>query len=190
MGPQKVRHDLENEQARVIPLLVSWEISTFVYLFIYLFFEKLAYCHCCSVAQLYLTLCNPMNCRTPCFPVLHYLPEFAKLMSIGLMMPFNHLILFFPLLLLPSIFPRIRVFSNELAICIRWPRLWSFSFSISPLKNVQSWLPLGLMGLISLLSKRPSRVFPSTTVWKNQFFRAQPSLRYNSHIHTWNEKLI
>ena len=75
---------------------------------------------------------TPMDCSTPGFPVHHYLPEFAQPMSIELMMPFNHLILCCPLLFLPSIFPSIRVFSNELALCIRWPKSWSFSFSISP----------------------------------------------------------
>ena len=58
--------------------------------------------------------------------------SFFKLMSIELVMPFNHLILYCPLLLLPSSFPSIRVFSNESALCIRWPKYWSFSFSISP----------------------------------------------------------
>ena len=71
-----------------------------------------------------------MDCRTPGFPVLHYLPEF-KLMSIESMMPSSHLILCHPLLLLPLVFPSIRVFSNESTLCIRWPKYWSFSFSIS-----------------------------------------------------------
>ena len=78
------------------------------------------------------TLCNPMNCSAPGFPVLHYLPEFAKLMFSESVMPSNHLMLCCPLLFLPSIFPNIRVFSNELALCIRWPKYWSFSFSLSP----------------------------------------------------------
>ena len=87
-----------------------------------------------------------------------------------------------PYLLLPSIFPRIRVFSNESALHIRWPKYWSFSFSISPVKD---WLPLGLTGLISLLSKGLSRVFSSITIQKHQFFNTQTSLWSNSHIHTW-----
>ena len=66
------------------------------------------------------------------FPTLHYLPELLKPMSIESVMPFNHLILCHPLFLLPSIFPRIRIFSKGLALCIRWPNYWSFSFSISP----------------------------------------------------------
>ena len=73
-----------------------------------------------------------MNCSTPGLPVHRQLPELLKLMSIELVMPSNHLILCCPLLLLPSIFPSIRVFSNESALGIRWPKYWSFSFNISP----------------------------------------------------------
>ena len=72
-----------------------------------------------------------MNCSTPGLPVHHQLPESTQTMSIELVMPSNHLILCHPLLL-PSIFPTIRVFSNESALCIRWPKYWSFSFNISP----------------------------------------------------------
>ena len=94
-------------------------------------------------------------------------------------------ILFWPLLLLPSVFPSIRVFSNELALCIRWPKYWvSASVSVLPM-NIHGWFPLGLTGLISFLSKGLSRVFSSTTVRKHQFFGAQPSLWSNSHIHIW-----
>ena len=73
-----------------------------------------------------------MNCSMPGFPVLHYLPSLLKLMSVDLLMPSNHLIVCHPLLLLPSIFPSIRGFSSELVLLIRWPKYWSFSFSISP----------------------------------------------------------
>ena len=82
-----------------------------------------------SITQLRPILCNPMNCSTPGLPVHHQLPES---MSIVLVMPSNHLILCHPLFLLPSIFPSIRVFSDESALCIRWPKYWSFSFNISP----------------------------------------------------------
>ena len=83
--------------------------------------------HCCgSVAK------SCVDCSTSGFPILHCLPEFAQLLSIELMMPANYLILCHPLLLLASIFPSIRVFSNESALHIRWPKYWSFSFSISP----------------------------------------------------------
>ena len=75
---------------------------------------------CCSVTQSCLTLCDPMDISTPGFPVCHYLLEFAQTYA-------QHLILCCPLLLLPSIFPSIRVFSNDLALSIRWPEYWSFS---------------------------------------------------------------
>ena len=86
---------------------------------------------CCSVAKLHPTVCNPMDRSMLGLPVPHHVPEFAKL-SFELVMPSNYLILCCPLLLLPSIFPSMRVFSNESALCIRWPKYWSFSFSISP----------------------------------------------------------
>ena len=95
-----------------------------------------------------------------------------KLMSVGSVMPSNHLILCHPLLHLPSIFLSIRVFSNKSVLHIRWPKYWSFGFSISPSKKIQGWFPLGLTGLLSLLCKGLSRGFSSTTVWKHQFFSA------------------
>ena len=87
-----------------------------------------------SVAQSCLTLCDPKDCSTPGLPVHHHLPEFTQthIMRIESVMPSNHLILCRPLLLLPLIPPSIRVFSNESALLIRWPKYWSFSFSISP----------------------------------------------------------
>ena len=95
----------------------------------------LGYLDCCSVSQLYPTLFDPMDCSTPSFPVLHHLRELPnsspKLMSIESAMPSNHLVLCCPLLL-PSVFPSIRVFSSELALCIRWLKYWSFNFSIRP----------------------------------------------------------
>ena len=105
-----------------------------------------------------------------------------KLMSIESVMPSNHLTLCCPLLLLPSISPNIRIFSNESALHIRWLKSQSFSFSISP-PNEYS-VPLGLIGLISQQSKGLSRVFLNTTVQKHQFFGTQPSSQSNSHIHT------
>ena len=85
-----------------------------------------------SVTQSCPILCEPMNHSTPDLPVHHQLRSLPKPMSIESVMPSNHLILCLPLLLLPSIFPNIRVFSNESALCIRWPKYWSFSFNISP----------------------------------------------------------
>ena len=108
-----------------------------------------------------------------------------KPMSIESVMPFNHLILCHPLLLLPSIFPSIRVFSNESAVHIRWQSIGVLaSTSVLPM-NTQDWSPSGWTGWISLQSKRLSRVFSNTTVQKHQFFNTQLSLYSNSHIHTW-----
>ena len=93
-----------------------------------------------------------------------------KLMSIELM-PSKHLIICRSLLLMSLIFPSIQVFSNDSALCIRWPKYWNSSFRISPSRTgIQDWFPLGLTGLISLPTKRLLWVFSSTTVWKHQFF--------------------
>ena len=86
---------------------------------------------CSSVAQSCPTLCDPMDCSTPGLPV-HQVPEFTKLTSIELVMPSNHLILCCALFFAPSIFLSIRVFSDESVLHIKWPKYWSFSFSISP----------------------------------------------------------
>ena len=104
--------------------------------------------------------------------------------SIESVMPSSHLTLCRPLLLLPSIFPSIRVSSNESALPIRWPKYWSFSFSISPSNEHSELISLGWTGWTSLQSKGLSRVFSNTTVQKHQFFSAQLSLQSNSHIHT------
>ena len=101
--------------------------------------------YCCSVTQSCLTFCDPMDCSIPGFPVLYHLAELAQT-HIHWIGDANHLILRCPLLLLPSIFPSIRVFSNESALHIRWPKYWSFSFSISPSMNIQDWSPLGWVG--------------------------------------------
>ena len=106
-----------------------------------------------------------------------------KLMPIEFMMPSNHLILCHLLLLLPSISPIIRVFSNESALHISWPNIGTSNEYIP--MNIQDWFPLWLTGLISLLSKRLPRVFSNTTVWKHQVFGIQPSLWFNSHSRTW-----
>ena len=106
-----------------------------------------------------------------------------KLMSIESVMPSNHLILCHPLLLPSSVFPSIRVFSNESVLHMRWPKYWNFSFSISP--SNQDWSPLGCTGWISLQSQELSRVFSNTTVQNHQFFGNQLFYSPNSHIHTW-----
>ena len=111
---------------------------------------------CCVVAKLYLTVCSPMDCSTPGFPVLHHLPEPAQthVHWLGDAIQWSH-----PLSSLSppaSVFPSIRVFSNELALHIRWPKHWSFS--ISPSMNIQDWFPLEWTGWISLQSKGLSSV--------------------------------
>ena len=98
-----------------------------------------------------------------------------KIMFIESVMTSNHLILCWPLLLLPSIFPNIRVFSNESVLHIIWPQYWSFSFSISPSNEHSGLISLGWTGWISLQSKGLSRVFANTTLQKHQFFLAQLS---------------
>ena len=134
--------------------------------------------HFSSVTQSSLTICDLMDCSTPGLPVHH------QLMSIESVMPSNHLILCRPHVLLPSIFPSIRVFSNESVIRMRWPKYWSsVSASVLPM-NIQDWFPLGWTGWISLQSKGLSRVFSNKTVQKHQFFSAQLSSQSNSHIHT------
>ena len=99
-------------------------------------------------------------------------------------MPSSHLILCHPLLLLPPNPPSIRVFSNESTIRMKWPKYWSFSFSISSSNEHPGRSPLGWTDWISLQSKGLSRVFSNTTVQKHQFFGAQLSSQSNSHIHT------
>ena len=102
------------------------------------------------------------------------------------LVPFNHLILCYPLLLLPSIFPSIKVFSKKSAFRIRWPKYWSFRFSIRSSKEYSRLIFSGLTGLISLLSQELSRVFSSIIVEKYQFFCTLPSLFSSSLIHIYS----
>ena len=104
-----------------------------------------------------------------------------KLMSIESVMPSNHLILCHPLLLQPSIIPSIRVFSNESALRMRWPKYWSFSFSISPSNEYSGLISFRIDWFVSLQSKRLLRVFSNTTVQKHWFFGTQLSLVHLSH---------
>ena len=107
-----------------------------------------------------------------------------KLTSIELMIPSSHLILCRPLLLLPSIPPSIRVFSNESTLSMQWPKYWSFSFSISPSSEYPRLISFRMDWLDLLAVKGLSRVFSNTTGQKHQFFDAQLSSQSNSHIHT------
>ena len=130
-----------------------------------------------SVAQSCPTLCDPMDCSMPGLPVHHQLQGgLFKLMSIELVMPSNHLILCCPLLLLPSVFPSIIILSNESALCIRWPKYWSFSLNISP-SNEHSglisfridWLDLfAVQGTLKCLLQHHSS--KASILWCSAFF--------------------
>ena len=137
-----------------------------------------------SVAQSCPTLCHPMNYSMPDLPVHHQLPEFTEIhdLWVGDAIKASH-----PLSS-PSpapIPPSIRVFSSESALCMRWPKYWSLSFSIIPSKEHPGQSPLEWTGWISLQSKGLSRVLSNTTVQKHQLFGAQLCSYSNSHIHTW-----
>ena len=138
-----------------------------------------------SVAQLCPTLCHPMNRSMPGLPVHHQLPEFTQThvhRVSDAIQPSHPLSSPSPPAPNP---PNIRVFSNESTLRMRWPKDWSFSFSITWTDHTQDWSPLGWTGWISLQSKGLSRVFSNTTVQKHQYFSAQLSSQSNSHIHTW-----
>ena len=137
-----------------------------------------------SVTQLCLTLSDPMDCSTLGFPITNS-QSLLKLMSIESVLPSNHLILCHPLLLLPLIFPSIRVFSSESVLGIMWPKYWSFNFSISPSNEYSELISFRIDCFDLLQSKGLSRIFFNTTVQKHQFFGALLSLLSNSHIHTW-----
>ena len=136
-----------------------------------------------SVAQPCPTLCNPVGCSMPGCPFHHQ--HLLKLMSTESVMPSNHLILWLPLLLLPSIFPSIRVFSNESVLRIRWPKYWSFSFSfsISP-SNEYSGLISFRMDCLDLLAVQGTlksllqhRSLKASILWHSALFMV--------HIHIW-----
>ena len=140
--------------------------------------------YCCPVTKLCVTPWTAACQASLSFTISWSL---LKLMSTESVMPSNHLIFCHPLLLLPSIFPSIRVFPMSV-LWIRWPKYWSFSFSISLSNEYSGLISFRNTGLISLLSKGLSRVFSSTTIQKHQFFGTQPSLWSNTHIHTWHWK--
>ena len=125
----------------------------------------------------------PHGLQHPVFPVHHQFPELAQTRTSS---RWCHLTTSSSVSPSPaSIFPSIRVFSDESVLRLRWLKNWSVSLSISLSSDIQGWFPLGLAGWISLQLKGLSRVFFNTTVQKHQFFSAQFSLWSNSHIHTW-----
>ena len=103
------------------------------------FSSKYGCCSCYSFAKSFLTLCDPVNCSWPGFPVLCYLPEFAQIHVHWVSVMLSSLLILYHPCLLPSVFPSIGVFSSESALRIRCPKYWSFSFNISP-SNEYSWL--------------------------------------------------
>ena len=149
---------------------VSFQISLIASFFF--FFNDCCFCSY-SVAQLCPNLGNPMDCNMPGFPVLHHLPELAQTLVHWVSDAFQPSHLLSPLLLLPWIFPSIRVFSNELALPIRWPKYWSFSFSISPSNEYSGlisfrmdWFDLlAVQGILThLLQHNSSKSFNSSTL--------------------------
>ena len=138
-----------------------------------------------SVSQSCPTLFDPVNCSTPGLPVHHQLLELAQThVPIASVMLSSHLILYCSFFLLPSIFPSIRVFSNESTLRIRWPKYWSFSFSISPSKEHPGLVSFRMDWLDLLAVQGTLKSLSNTTVQKHQFFGTQLSLWSNSHTHT------
>ena len=137
-----------------------------------------------SVAQSCLTVCDPMDCSLPGSLSITNSWSLFKLMSIESVMPSNHLILCHPLLLLPSIFPSIRVFPSESVLCIRWPKHWSFSSSISPSSEYPGLISfrIGWLDLLAVQGTLKSLLQHHSS--KHKFFGTQLSLWYNSNIHT------
>ena len=140
------------------------------------------------VTQSCLTPCNPMDCSTPGLPVHHQLPRvYSNSCPLSWWCHPTISSSVIPFCSRLQSFQGIRVFSNKSVLHIRWPKYWSFSFSISPPMNSQDWFPEWIFRTrwISLQSKGLSRVFSNTTVQKHQFFSTQFSLYSNSYIHTW-----
>ena len=141
-----------------------------------------------SVAQLCPTLCDPMNCSMPGLPVHHQLPKFTQThvhWVSDAIQPSHPLSSPSPPALNPS---QHQSFSNESTLCIRWPKYWSFSFSIIPSKEMSGLISFRMHWLDLLAVQGLSRVFSNTMVQKHQFFDVQLSSQSNSHIHTWPQE--
>ena len=136
-----------------------------------------------SVTQSCLTLCDPIDCSLPGFPVITNSWRLLKLMSIKSLIPSNHLFLCHHLLLLLSMFPNIRVFPNESALSIRWPKYWSFSFSIYPFNEYPGlisfrtdWFDFfAFQGTLKSLLHHNSK---ASVLWHSAFFMVQLSCLY------------
>ena len=144
---------------------------------------KKKYVQFSSVHSVVSNSLRPHNCRMPGFPVHHQHAEFTQIHVHESVMPSNHLILCHTLLLPPSIFPSIRVFSNQSILSIRWPKYWSFSFTPVLKMNIQNWFPLGWTGWTSLLSKGLKSFLQhhsskASFFWHSAFFIVQLSHPY------------
>ena len=146
---------------------------------------------CCLVANSCPTLCDPMNCNIPGFPVHHYPLEFAQTHVHWVddaFQPSHHLS---PLFLPPSIFPSIRVFSNESALCIRWPKYWRFSFSISPSKEYSGLISFRIDWLYLLVIQETLKSLlrhhnlKASILWHSAFFIVQLSHLYMTAIYIY-----
>ena len=136
---------------------------------------------CCFVRLLCLTPCDLMDCSTPDFSSFTISRSLLKLTSVELVIPSSHLILCHTLFLLPSVFPSIKVFSSEWAVCVKWPKYWSFSFSISPSNEYSElisfrmdWLDLlAVQGTLKALLQHHSS--KASVLWQSAFFMIQLS---------------
>ena len=138
-----------------------------------------------SVTQSCPTLCDPMNYSIPGSPVHHQLPELAQTHVHWVSHDIQPSHLCHPLLLPPSIFPSIRVFSSESALHIRWPKYCSFSFNISPSSEHSGLISFRMDWLDLLAVQGTLKIFSNKAVQKHQFFDTQLPVQSNSHIHTW-----
>ena len=142
--------------------------------------DKISTVQSLSCVWLFVTPWPAAHQASLSFTISWSLPKF---MSVESVMPSNHFILCHSLLLLPSVFPSIKVFSNESALCIRWPKYWSFTSASVLSVSIQGWFPLRLTGLISLQSKDSQESSPTS-----QFKSINSSaflLWSSSHVHTW-----
>ena len=155
-----------------------------IYMILLIFVLLFAFAYKCSLTKSCLTLWHSMNCSTPAPLCASVSQSLLKFMSIKSMMLSNHLILCHPLLLLSSIFSSIRVFSKVSVLCIRWPD-WNFSFSIGLCNEFSRLISFRMDWFDFLAVQGTLKSLLRTTIWKHQFFGAQPSLWSNSHIHTW-----
>ena len=138
----------------------------------------------CSVTKSCQTLCDPWTAAWQASLSFTISQSLLKFMPIKLMTLYNHFILCHPLLLLPLIFPRIRVFSNELALCIRWLKYWSFSFNISPSTEYSGLISFRIDCFELLAVQGTLKNLLCTTIRKHQFSGSQPSLWSSSHNRT------